>query len=134
MTFIKWEEGYSLGIESIDEQHKKLIELINEFYEKLLSDKNFALSKLLSGLEEYANSHFQFEEKYFKQFDYPKSQEHIEEHETFFEKVNAFKATFQSGKSVLSIELAMFLRNWLLYHIKDSDKQYSDFFIKNGLK
>lgn len=38
--YFNWEKEYNTGIEKIDSQHKKLVEIINRFYEELIIKEN----------------------------------------------------------------------------------------------
>jgi hemerythrin len=55
---------------------------------------------------------------------------HKEEHDQFIQKVNDVEKKFSEGKMVLSVEIANFLKDWLF----DTDKQYSEYLISNGVK
>ena len=134
MAAINWNDSLSVKIKSIDDQHKKLIEMINEFYENVSKKSNNELiSKLVSGMKEYTIMHFNTEEKYMKQFNYPNFEKHRKEHEDFIRKVNQLEEKLSKGTTILSFEITTFLKDWIKNHIQESDKQYSSFFIKNGI-
>lgn len=77
--------------------------------------------------------HFKTEEKYMQNFKFTGYQAHKKEHEGFVNKVDAFQNDFDEGKLGLSIEVMTFLRDWVLKHIKETDKKYIDIFKENGL-
>ncbi|RPH31051.1 MAG: hemerythrin [Bacteroidales bacterium] len=135
MAFLNWTESLSVKINSIDEQHKKLIELINGFYEQVshrTNDENISI--LLKGMKDYTQMHFDYEEKYMKQFNYPDYPSHKKEHDFFISKVAEVEEKVKKGKVVLSFEITSFLKDWIKNHIQGSDKKYTAFFIKNGIK
>lgn len=39
MAFINWSDKLSVGVQQMDMQHKRLVELINELYEAMNSGK-----------------------------------------------------------------------------------------------
>lgn len=134
MTFLSWSEELSVNIDSMDNQHKKLIELISDFYENIKKrsiDEN--ISKLIKGMKDYTLIHFTTEEKYMKKYNYPEYQSHKNEHEKFVAKVNEIEKKFNSGKMVLTFEITNFLKEWVTNHILEVDKKYSDFFIQHGV-
>ena len=90
-------------------------------------------SQIIDELAAYTIYHFQTEEKYMEQFRYPGLLSHKHEHETFVNKVDSFQKDYDAGKLGLSIEIMTFLRDWVINHIKGTDKKYSETFIKNGL-
>jgi len=135
MALFKWNETLSVKIKSIDEQHKKLIDMINDFYDNIINrTNNENMSKLISSMKHYTLVHFTAEEKYMEYYEYPEYEKHKKEHETFIVKVTEVEEKLKSGKLVLSLEMTMFLKDWLKKHIQGTDKKYSDFFISKGLK
>jgi hemerythrin len=135
MAFLYWENDLSVQIDSIDNQHKKLIELINQFYENIKSSSNNELvGNLITGMKNYTIFHFKTEEKFFKQFNYPDIESHKKEHEYFIEKVNDIEERFRSGKLILSFEITDFLKKWIRNHIQETDSKYSVFLKSKGVR
>jgi hemerythrin-like metal-binding protein len=135
MAFINWSENLSVKIGSIDNQHKKLVEHINAFYDSVAqgSSKEKTL-ELIKAMKNYTVSHFTSEENIMKQYNYPAFSAHKVEHDKFVAKVLDFEDRFKSGKLLLSIEITNFIKDWLTSHIMGTDKKYSDFLLKNGVK
>ena len=71
--------------------------------------------------------------KYFDQFNYLKSFAHKKEHAKFVKKALEFKDGFENGHTMLSLDVVSFLKEWLVTHIKGSDKDYTQCFNENGL-
>ena len=135
MAYINWNNDLSVKIDSIDEQHKKLIDLINEFYENIQKRSNHEnISALILGMKDYTIKHFQEEEKYMQQLDYQDYTSHKREHDTFLSKVTTLEEKFNGGKLIISFEITGFLKDWLKNHIQGVDKKYSDFFISKGVR
>lgn len=67
---VQWSEEYVIGIEKIDEQHKRLFEIANEAYKLLkdqfLIDKYDRIVAIIKELKDYTKYHFQYEEEYMK--------------------------------------------------------------------
>ncbi len=136
IDFIKWDaEKYSVKVQSIDVQHKKIVEFINRLYnafvQQTMSD---SIQEILIEMTIYAKFHFEYEEKYFTQFRYAFAENHIAEHNDFVKKVEEFKQQFLTKKTNLSFAIVNFLKEWLLHHIAESDKKFSECFVQNGLK
>lgn len=128
MAFFDWNDRYSVGIMSIDNQHKKLFELISDFY-KMLRQKEIprAMADILDGLMEYTMIHFSTEESYFKKYQYPLFAKHAAQHAFFIEKLNEFRSRFQAEELVLPIEIATFMKDWLSGHVLGEDQRYAAF-------
>ncbi|MFY9152399.1 MAG: bacteriohemerythrin [Prolixibacteraceae bacterium] len=131
----KWEEKFSVGIQSLDQQHRQLFELINKLLEAMKQGQAPAITlHIILELEKYAMIHFQKEEFFFQRFNYSGAAEHIHEHQLFTKKIKLLKEDLKSGKIVISFELLNFLKNWIGHHIQDVDQKYAECFLKNGLR
>lgn len=134
MSFIAWDEKYSVGVRELDNQHKQLISILGELYDAMQAQKaNEILGKLLTQLVAYTKTHFATEEKYMTQYSYPDLASQKREHETFTKKVVEFKESFDSGRTSLSVSLASFVKDWLFSHISGSDKKYGPFLNSKGV-
>ncbi len=129
MALLRWADKFSVNIKNIDDQHKKLISMVNEFYSQISkkSEKaeNNILEDLLNGLTEYTIYHFDTEEKYMMDTNYPDIDSHKKEHAEFVEKIRGIKNRYESGDVVLSIEITTFIKNWLVTHIMDTDQKFA---------
>jgi hemerythrin-like metal-binding protein len=124
-----WNSRLIIGIDSIDEQHRKLVMLINDLHQAMKSKVGTAESgRILDELAEYTRYHFDFEEKLFDHHTYPAAAAHVSEHRALVEKVNAFREDFRMGRAGLSMDLMYFLSDWLRQHIMKTDKAYVPFF------
>jgi len=131
MEIIKWTEEYSVGIKEIDNQHKGLVILINELFTLMTKGKSKdSLSEIFNYLTDYTKKHFFTEETLLYKYAYPEIDQHKLEHSKFIENLNNLKSDFKTGKITISIETLNFLKDWLLNHIKISDKRYSVHILK----
>jgi hemerythrin-like metal-binding protein len=131
---LRWSDSLSVGIDSIDSQHKKLVDLINELYVQMNSGSaKEAVGRTLSKLIDYTGSHFKNEEKLFARHDYPEQADHKEVHSKLVDQVLYFQDQFEKGEKDVSLELMEFLKDWLLNHIKKTDRQYSSFLLSKGV-
>lgn len=130
-----WEEKHSIGIQSIDSQHKEIFNYLNSLLDAMkLGQADKVIYQIVLELEKYSIVHFQKEEFFFQRFNYSGANEHIQEHKFFIQKVADLKSEIKAGKMVHSIELLNFLNDWIENHILISDKSYSKCFLENGLR
>ena len=135
MQSFKWEEKYSVGIQSIDDQHKNIFKFLDKLFEALKSGKALQTTMgIITELENYSIMHFHKEEFFFREFNYADSADHINEHKLFIDKIAAIKADAKSGKLASSFELIHFLKGWIDHHILIVDMKYNECFKKNGLR
>lgn len=133
---MKWDSKIMLGIKSIDDQHKVLVDLINDLHRamKTRSLNNVASAgAILDELVRYTETHFKYEEGLFKKHNYAATDEHMKIHRKLVAEVVDFQQNFKTGKATLSVELMDFLKSWLNDHIRKEDKKYLPFFKENGL-
>jgi len=135
MDYITWNNSMSVNIAKIDNQHKNLITEINNFYEGIKTKKSKdVLSDILYQLNKYSIYHFQTEEALMKKYSFPGYKAHTAEHETFNNKIAELQTRLNAGKMVLPIEVATFLKEWLINHVMNTDKGYSKFLNDCGIK
>ena len=142
MTIFEWDDSLSVHIESIDKEHKTLLDMINNYYGQIhaihngfstLSLKELRI-ELIANMKHYATTHFKTEEDFFEKYNYPEFKAHKKEHDDFVEKVLELEERLESGKLILTTELTDFLKEWLIDHIKGSDQKYAEFLISKGAK
>lgn len=64
MPFAVWNDRISVGVETIDADHKKLIAMVNDLYDAILAGcGRKKLDSLLDHLIDYTRYHFAREEK-----------------------------------------------------------------------
>lgn len=133
-TLLEWNSMLETGIQVIDSQHKKLVDILNRLFSAYSNNiHKTEIRKIVGELKDYTIYHFQTEEKYFKEFDYIKTSEHIIEHKKFVDKIEEVEQKFLKLESVLTLKLMIFLQDWVINHIANSDKKYVDCFKENGV-
>ncbi len=134
MPLIQWSSDLDIGFALIDKQHKVLVEMINELYDAMMEIKGQdVLSKIVKRMVEYAAIHFMVEEKWMAEFKYDNYSEHKKIHDDFTQKAIDLKNQLSESGFVLSLDVLNFLRDWLINHIKGTDRQYISCFRENGI-
>jgi len=128
MPFIDWKSNYELGIENFDEHRKHLVGLINKIYDDFTTGApTEEIGSVLEALIDYVSYHFSAEEAWMEKQRYPKLIQHLAEHEKFCNTVIEFWQDYNLGRSVLSLDVLTFLKNWLTDHILKTDSEYGIF-------
>lgn len=134
MSHIAWDERYSVNIEVIDEQHKKIIDVLGKLFDEMGKKKSpEVLKEILGQMVRYAEEHFASEEIFMRQYAFPGYEEHRKEHDAFRAKVAAFQKDFAAGKESLSVDVIRFLSDWLDHHIMEVDKKYGPYLNEKGI-
>ena len=135
MSLFTWNEKYSVHVETMDTQHKKLFELIAKLHEAMSAGKgNTEVGEILRGLNEYTTTHFADEEKYMESFGYTGLAEQKKQHQVFIDKINGYEKDLSEKRLGLSIDVLNFLKDWLVQHIQTTDAKYTEKFHAHGMK
>jgi hemerythrin len=136
----EWKESFELGIQSIDNQHKKLLEIGNVINDLLInhddSDDNYdEIYEVLEALKNYTIYHFENEEALFLKYNYPEYELHKKEHDAFIAYIQSvnLQNVDEDQKQFLK-ELLSKVVQWVFKHIITTDFLYKDYLIKLGMK
>jgi len=135
-----WTKELELGIESIDDQHKKLLLIGNKINDLLAvhsdGDDNYdEILEVIEELKEYTVYHFKTEEDIFQKYNYPEYNQHKKEHDAFIEYLNSVDYnTIDDDQRVFLKELLKKVVQWVINHIITTDYMYKDFLISYGKK
>jgi hemerythrin len=124
--FFTWTAEMSVGIEVLDDDHRKLVDLINDLHDGIVAGHGTErLGRVLDGLVSYTRTHFEHEEELFEKIGFPDAAEHIEEHRALTKMVDDVRERYNKGQfDALTLEMMEFLKNWLREHVLGSDKKY----------
>lgn len=131
MTLLIWRGDLNTGIDVIDAQHKRIVEMINQLHTAQMSRSRAQVGEVLDELVDYTLSHFAFEEELLEQAGYPFSSAHKRVHKIFTRRVDEYRVRFRAGEDVAD-ELKSLLSRWLLNHISNDDQAYVET-VKNYL-
>lgn len=126
MESFTWGTNFETGIQEVDDQHRKLVELINslgvQLTENDMMDSNVDI--LLQELGNYAKYHFSDEEGLMVRYclDRRHCDQHISAHKAFIGDVTYMVLQPKKGGAGDGKSLLEFLIHWLAYHILGCDK------------
>lgn len=112
------------GEETVDCQHRKLIDMINDLDRACAEGHGRAeVDKALDFLASYVIDHFAYEEKQFDARRCPRAEENRQAHRQLVEQYTKWREQYDaSGASLAMVgELVQFLRDWLVSHICGTD-------------
>ena len=120
-----WNKNFEVGVQLIDEQHQKLVELLNVLAGHLAHQSDApTLNNVFNELAEYAIYHFQAEERIWHAY-FPEDAwetKHKNDHRRFLATVTKIMAEKTSRPLDQVIEeILTFLTQWLAFHILDTD-------------
>jgi hemerythrin len=130
LRIVFWEGKYATGIEVIDAQHRKLIDITNELYRACLSSSqtlDAAFKESMSRMVEYVRTHFTTEQELLQRIGYPKAYEHKLQHDTLSRQILEAAENYGKGKKFVPNNFVRTLKEWIFGHIAVSDKIFSDY-------
>lgn len=126
---------YSIGIDEMDAQHARWIQLIEEFRAvasgHLLDSAGFqAATHALEQLLDYTKSHFVSEERYIAEHNYPQLEAHKKQHRELEAKVQEMLDEVHAHSANRTpLKLNLLVTIWLMEHILHEDDNYARFIL-----
>ena len=125
MQHMSWTAELSTGIPVIDKQHQRIIDYINLLVDAQAHNSREEVAEVLNQTIDYTLSHFAFEESLMEEAGYPFLNAHKKVHQLFTKRVADYQQRFLVGEDI-GEELLTTLRAWLINHIKNDDRDYSE--------
>ncbi len=125
MALLIWQDDLNTGIDIIDAQHQRIVEMINRLHVTNRTMERIAVGEVIDELVDYTLSHFAFEEELMEEAGYPFCAAHKRVHEVFTKRVAEYRMRFQAGEDIVD-DLRSLLSRWLFNHIRSDDKAYAD--------
>lgn len=118
----------SVGVHSLDDEHKSMITEISNLYAFRKSHSRKELQDYISLMVRHAIEHFSNEELYMNNIGFSELPEHIETHGAFLEKIKIIENNMKEDDlyQISDNELNSLAR-WLFNHILTEDKDYAIF-------
>lgn len=135
MTLITWNDKFATGIQQIDDDHKRVMEIINRIDNALQGDHATRQvdSTTLEELAKYAEDHFALEERLMAAADFPGLEAHRQEHHRARTLLLGLRNQHIDGRVVRSSDALSFLSTWLSDHVLGTDMAYVEHLKAKGM-
>lgn len=132
---IPWSPILSVGIGSIDAQHRVLLNYINQLSSAIICGQSTTtLIEIIDSLDSYARLHFRYEERLFVIHHWQEQESHERAHRHFERQLIAFQERLAAGDGTLTRDLLRFLIVWLAEHILVDDAAFGPHFQSCGVR
>lgn len=131
-----WEDGLSVGVDLIDEQHRMLLSRLSELSEAVAQRQGSGqIVNTLSFLSEYVDFHFGTEERHMVDNRYPGYEGHKAAHAEFRSTLKRLGDDFEEEGATtgLADSINTLLINWFLKHIRQVDQELGRFIRDRGI-
>ncbi len=131
MRSLKWTEDLSVGLHTLDSQHKQLFAISQALHTAILNGQGEeALRETFDALQAYAERHFAEEEDFMRAINYPAITEHIAQHKQLHLRCRMLWDMNDRNQPVKPEGVAFFLTEWLSEHIAVYDKAIGEYAAK----
>lgn len=132
MALIEWQDNFSIGIPSVDYEHRQLIDLINTLHGSLSSSAaEEDIIHFLGEVDARISAHFALEEKEMSDLRYDKLAEHKADHERLLDQIRDIADAFEGGAYTnYDDALGRHLKEWFTEHFRTQDARLHRFLDK----
>lgn len=128
MKDIVWGDVLSVGVDEIDEDHRKLVNIFNILNHSVTEG---ASSEYLAAvLEELINCtvwHFSHEERLMLKYGYEDTEEHKDEHQELIKSAKELQEKILQADKPVADEDIDYLERWLTGHILSTDMKFGTY-------
>lgn len=128
MKDIVWSKILCVGVEEIDEDHRKLVNIFNVLNHAVMDGESPAY--LAAVLEELINCtvwHFSHEERLMLKHGYPDMAAHKAAHQELIRSARELQQGLASADKAVADDQIQFLDRWLTSHILTADLRLGEF-------
>ena len=128
MKDVVWSKILSVGVDEIDDDHKRLIAIFNELNHAVASGKSGEYrAAILNELLKCTAWHFSHEERLMLKHDYPDRTQHKTAHEELVEAARILQDRLATAETPVAEEEIVYLERWLMEHIFTADMKLGGF-------
>lgn len=122
MSLLQWKNEYSVGIASMDDEHREMITLINATYEKLGSNAGSdQVDECLADIFNTISMHFALEERIMRKAKYAEFQAHKSDHEELLDQLRDLMDDYLEDPTAGAKLLEQSLSKWFSGHFATYD-------------
>ena len=125
---MEWKNEYLVGIHEIDQQHKTFTECISSIEQAVARYDRRSADAALVRLADLGQVHFTLEECLMRIHDYPRLEEHADDHRQFSVHLSTLQERFLTTD--VFNDRIRFLHQWWDTHVQKHDKSCALHFLK----
>lgn len=122
MAALEWKPEYSVGIESVDHEHRELIDLVNRIGEALVAERPVdEVEQAFGELFRAISSHFALEERFMREHGYDQLAQHKADHERLLDELRDIMDDYREGGDAPVERFTRAVEAWFAVHFKTHD-------------
>jgi len=128
MSTFEWKSDFCTGIEEMDKHHKLFFDYLNALEKTVGGNKSMkVIERGIKKVEDYIKYHFAEEENLLRVTGSPDYARQKKQHNFFVLQIEELKERFSKGDKTVPVSTLVFLRDWFLNHILETDKNYGSY-------
>ena len=122
MKYLKWDEQYSVGVDSVDYEHQNLMDMINMIYAELDDQRDISeIEKTMSDVHAEIAAHFALEERLMRNAGFEEYEAHKDDHENLLDQIRNMMDAIASDPEPALDMLSEQLAEWFSGHFATFD-------------
>ena len=122
MQLLQWKPSFTLGIPSVDTEHREMINTINSVYASLEDEgSELEVNRVLGEIHAHISAHFALEERLMRAARYAEYAQHKDSHEQLLDQIRDLMDSFSADPVAGRTELQESLSNWFGAHFATFD-------------
>lgn len=122
MKYLKWNEQYSVGVDSVDYEHQNLMDMINTIYAELEDQRDVEeIEKTVSDVHAEISAHFALEERLMRDAGYDEYEAHKNDHEELLDQIRTMMDEIAGDAEPALDVLSTKLSDWFSGHFATFD-------------
>ncbi|GLK51419.1 MAG: hypothetical protein CMH94_08310 [Oceanicaulis sp.] len=126
MPIMNWDASLDVGVESMNDDHKQILDLMNAIHDRAATGETGAsMIALVDALARVTIEHFRDEEAYMASVNFAGLASHKLIHADLLKTFSDHAGTIRANGGEVPSGFLMFLKLWLTAHIKGIDMKYA---------
>jgi len=123
MALIEWRDEFSIGIPSVDYEHRGMIRMINRLHEEMSArPSRDMVADFLGEIHALISAHFALEEKEMRAMGYDEFNDHKDDHERLLDDIRDIMDAFETDDTEdYAEDLSHRLEAWFTEHFRTKD-------------
>lgn len=129
--WMAFNDSHLVGVAEIDAQHRQLVRMVNDINDNIsVNAEQPHIDRLFDGLMNFTIHHFQTEHRFMLEYHYPGTTAHDLEHGKLTAELRQIIQKMGSEGDLLVLQK---IKDWLVTHIRKSDKALGRFLNEKGV-
>jgi hemerythrin len=122
MSLIEWDDRFSVGVASVDHEHRGLIALVNATHDRLRRPgAEDAVPDFLGEIYARISAHFALEERLMQEKHYDHYSDHKMDHERLLEEIRDMMDDYEDNNFFNEQQFSEKLQTWFTEHFRTHD-------------